>query len=75
MTIEIPEGPASSAELRLEVACQLYAKGRVGKLAAADMAGVDLFAFQAELRRRNIAIYTEAMLDGNVTAINVLFSR
>jgi predicted HTH domain antitoxin len=75
MTIEIPERFASSAELRLEVACQLYAKGRIGKLAAAEMAGLDLFAFQAELRRRNIAIYTEAMLDGDVAAINELFSR
>jgi predicted HTH domain antitoxin len=61
--------------VRLEVACQLYASGKLGKVSAAEMAGVDLFVFQSELHRRNIPIYTEAMLEGDLTAIRELFPK
>lgn len=75
MTIEIPDRAASPAELKLEVACQLYAKGKLGKITAAEMAGLDLFAFQSELHRREIPIYTEQMLQSDLKTISTLFQK
>jgi predicted HTH domain antitoxin len=66
MTIELPDEPLAknltAQELRLELACALYARGRVGKVAGSQLAGVDFFSFQQALGERQIPQYTEKML-------------
>jgi predicted HTH domain antitoxin len=79
MTIELPDVPASDPltpqEVRLELACALYARGRIGKVAAAQMAGIDFFQFQRALGERQIPLYTEEMLAGDVQALKEIFPR
>jgi len=48
--------------MTLCLACALYARGRIGKIAAAEMAGVDFFTFQRELSERQVPLYTKEML-------------
>ena len=66
MTIELPDEPLAQSltpqELRLELACALYARGRIGKVAGSQVAGVDFFSFQRALGERQIPQYTEKML-------------
>ena len=66
MTIELPDEPLAQdltqQELRLELACALYARGRIGKVAGSQLAGVDFFSFQSALGERQIPQYTEKML-------------
>jgi predicted HTH domain antitoxin len=52
----------SPEELRLELACALFAQRKVSSVTGARMAGVDLFAFQRALGERGIEIVTEKML-------------
>ncbi len=61
--------------MRLELACALYARGRVGKIAAAELAGVDFFAFQRALAERGQPLYTEAMLADDLQSLNSLFAK
>jgi len=79
MTITLPDLPEtaqlSSDEMRLELACALYARGRVGKVVAADMAGVDIFTFQRALHDRDIPLYTERMLETDLQTLKELFPR
>ena len=63
MTLQLPDKPAfDEAELRLELACALYARGKLGKVSAAEFAGVDFFTFQRALGERRIPLYSEEML-------------
>lgn len=77
MTLELPDTPATRdltpQELRLELACALYARGRIGKASGAELAGVDFFTFQQALGERNIESYTPAMLDEDLTTLRRLF--
>ena len=77
MTIELPAfsngGRFTPEELRLELACALYARGRVRKIEGAEMAGVDFFVFQQSLGDRQIPVYTDEMLAGDVAALKKLF--
>lgn len=41
----------------------MFARGAVSKLAAAALAGLDFFSFQAALAERHISSYSEEMLD------------
>lgn len=79
MTITLPDLPEAArldaAELRLELACALYARGRVGKIAATEMAGVDFFTFQRALEERGIPLYSEQMLADDVQTLKTLFPR
>ena len=79
MTLELPDSPTmrelSPEALRLELACALYARGKIGKLAAAELAGVDFFAFQGALGERGIDSYTQEMLDQDVAAMRRLFPQ
>ena len=79
MTIEMPDLPAPAQftpeELRLELACALYARGRIGKIAGATMAGVDFFTFQRALGERQIESYTEGMLADDVETLGKLFPQ
>jgi predicted HTH domain antitoxin len=79
VTITLPDLPESARlapdELRLELACALYARGRIGKIAGAEMAGVDFFAFQRALEERGTPLYTEQMLADDLQALKDLFPR
>ena len=61
--------------MRLELACALYARGRIGKVAATGIAGVDFFAFPRALSERGIPLYTEQMLDSDLQSLNEVFPR
>ncbi len=78
MTIELPDAPAgeqlTAEEMRLELACALYARARIGKVAATEMAGVDFFTFQRALSERGVPLYTQQMLASDIQSLNY-FSR
>jgi predicted HTH domain antitoxin len=77
MTIELPalagDGRFTAEEIRLELACALYARGRLGRIEAAELAGVDIFRFQQALGDRRIPACTADMLAGEVAALRKLF--
>jgi predicted HTH domain antitoxin len=77
MMIELPDqaetAQFSADELRLELACALYARGRVGKVTGSQMAGVDIFSFQRALGERQIPQYTEHMLAEDLATMEKLF--
>ena len=78
MTLELPEINAiqrfSADDLRLELACALYARGRVSAVSGADLSGVDLLTFQAALREREIPRqYSAADLNDDMAALDKLF--
>lgn len=79
MTIELPDIEAtahfSPAEARLELACAFYARGRLGKIAGAELAGVDFFTFQRALGERGISTVTEPMLAEDLETLKSLFPR
>jgi predicted HTH domain antitoxin len=74
MTIELPDVPAGDRltpeEIRLELACALYARGRIGKVAATEMSGFDFFNFQRALSERGVPLYTQQMLTSDLQALN-----
>jgi predicted HTH domain antitoxin len=76
MTITLPDSPAtgalSEAEMRLEVACALFVQGRIDKVGARDMAGLDFFAFQRALRNRQISTFTVDDLHHDVAALDAM---
>ena len=76
MNLELPEIDASDlspGELRLELACALYARGKLTKIRGAELAGVDFFTFQKALQERRISTYTLDDLDREVSMLNELF--
>jgi predicted HTH domain antitoxin len=76
MNLELPEIDASDltpAELRLELACALYARGRIGKVRGAEIAGVEFFTFQKALVERGIPLYTMEMLHEDLESLKKLF--
>ena len=74
--IELPDTPNLSAdEARLELACALYARGRIGKVAGAEMARVDFFSFQRALGERGIPVATEPALEQELAALRSLFPK
>jgi predicted HTH domain antitoxin len=72
MTLTLPDDPAlsqvSDGELRLGLACGLYASGRVSRNVAARIAGMERLAFDEALFQRNIASYTPDMLAEDLQA-------
>ena len=77
MTITLPDIPDAPqfapAEVRLELGCALYARGRVGKIAAAELAGVDFFTFQRALQQPDIPLYTGQVLADDLQTLGTLF--
>ena len=76
MTLELPDAETRNLtpeELRLELACALYARGRIGKVGGANLAGVDFFTFQRALGERQISSYTAEMLHEDVETMKKLF--
>jgi predicted HTH domain antitoxin len=79
MTLELPDIPVteglSQEELKLELACALYARGKIGKLGGATLAGVDFFEFQGALTERGIPLYTVEMVDEDQHSLHELRKR
>ena len=79
MQIDLPDLPTGEqltpAEIRLELACALYARGRIGKVAATELAGVDFFTFQRALGERGIPLYTQQMLASDIQSLNESFKK
>jgi len=77
MTLTLPDPPVppgmTAEELRLELACALYARGKLTKVRGAELAGVDFFTFQQALKERRISTYTLDDLDREVATLNELF--
>ena len=77
VTLTLPDLPAvtrmTEAELRLELACFLFAQGKIGKVGGADLAGVDFFEFQRALGERRISSLTVADLHDDIDTLNRLF--
>ena len=72
----MPEGERlTPEEIRLELACALYARGRIGKVTATEMAGVDIFSFQRALGERGIPLYTQQMLASDIQSLNESFQK
>jgi predicted HTH domain antitoxin len=73
MKIELPDNDTTRQftpeELRLELACALYARGKLGKVSGADFAGVDFFTFQRALGERGISSLTEEMVENDVATL------
>jgi predicted HTH domain antitoxin len=79
MTLTLPDTLESTRltpeEIRLELACALYARGRIGRVAATELAGVDFFTFQRALGERSIPTCTEQMLEDDLATLKVLFPK
>src|SRR4051812_29052308 len=77
MTLTLPDAPMppgmTPEVLRLELACALYARGKLTKIRGAEFAGVDLFAFQNALKERRISTYTIENLDQEITTLKEMF--
>jgi predicted HTH domain antitoxin len=79
MILELPDErlPADSSPemLRLELACALYARGKLGKIGAAELAGVSLSAIMGALAERGVETYTLDMLERDEANLDRVFSR
>ena len=79
MTLTLPDTienfRLTPGEVRIELACALYARGLIGRAGAMELAGVDFFAFQHALGERGISIVTEQMLEDDLASLKVLFPR
>lgn len=59
--------------LRLELACALYTRGKIGKSGGAELAGVDLVTFQRALGERGIESYTADMVEADLRSLGRVF--
>lgn len=79
MTLTLPDTVNNThltpEEILIELACALYARRRIGKIAATELAGVDFFTFQRALGERGISICTEQMLEEDLGSLKVLFPQ
>lgn len=75
--LTLPDDPAlqtfTSEELRLDLACGLFAAGSVSRGVAARIAGVDRATFDEALFVRHIPSYTGEMLDQDLAALRENF--
>ena len=57
MPLTLPDSPATSsmAQCHIELACALYARGRISAVAGSHIARLDVISFQRELAARNIS--------------------
>ena len=72
MTITLPDDPTlkrmDEAQLKLDLACGMFAAGRISRGVGARIAGVDRAAFDEALFVRHIPSYTSEMLDQDLAA-------
>lgn len=73
MTLTLPDAPEllriPPEDLRLELACALFAAGRLGKVTGAEIAGLDFFGFQRLLGERGLTAYSPEMLEEDLLAL------
>jgi predicted HTH domain antitoxin len=76
MTITLPDDPAlahlDEAQVRLHLACGMFAAGRISRGVAARIAGLESLPFDEELFRRKIPTFTEEMLEQDLAALDRL---
>lgn len=79
MTLTLPDDPAldglAESDIRLDLACALFAGGRISRSVGARMAGMERFDFDAELVRRKIPSFTEEMLEEDLATLRKLFPK
>jgi predicted HTH domain antitoxin len=79
MTLTLPDDPAlaelGEAGLRLDLACALFAAGRVSRGVAARIAGMERIAFDEELFRRQIPSFTEETMAEDLESLRALFPK
>lgn len=77
MTLTLPDIPSlAEADMRLELACGLYASRKVARGVAAGIAGVDAEAFEKELQSRGITNgYGVGDLDADLIVLDHLLAR
>ena len=72
MTITLPDDPAlqhlDEAQVRIELACGLFASGRTSRGVCARIAGLDSAAFDEAIYVRHIPSYTSELLDQDLAA-------
>jgi predicted HTH domain antitoxin len=77
--LTLPDDPAladmSESDIRLDLACALYAAGRVSRGVACRIAGMQRIDFDQELIRRRIPGYTEEMLDDDIASLSRIFPK
>jgi predicted HTH domain antitoxin len=57
VNVELPDLESTeltAADIRLELACALYGRGKLSAVAGAHLADVDLISFQGALKERGI---------------------
>ncbi len=76
LTLTLPDeaccAELSPEEARVDLACSMFARGALSKLAASAVAGLDFFRFQAALTERHISSYTDEMLDEDIQNLTAL---
>ncbi len=77
MTLTLPDLPSVSAdEVRLELACALYARRKVARGLAARLAGLEADAFEKELQSRGITNgYGTNDLENDLAALTKLLAQ
>lgn len=77
MTLTLPDIPSLAEEdLRLELACGLYASRKLARGFAARVAGVDDDTFEKELQSRGITNgYSSRDLESDLDVLNQLLAR
>ena len=79
MILTLPDDPAlndlAESDIRLDLACALYAAGRLSRAVSARLAGMDCRQFDEELFHRHIPAYTAESLDEDLAALDKLFPR
>ena len=80
MTLTLPDLPVTThmteAELRLELACALYARGKISAVGGAHLANTDLVSFQGALAERDIQRnYSEDDLHADIAALDRILGK
>ncbi|MGV3658918.1 MAG: UPF0175 family protein [Prosthecobacter sp.] len=77
MTLTLPDIPSlAEADLRLELACGLYASRKMARGVAARVAGIDDDSFEKELQSRGITNgYNSGDLESDLAVLNQLLVR
>lgn len=77
MTITLPDDPAlqdfTEEDIRLDLACALFAAGRISRPIAARMAGLERHEMDKELFSRKISGFTQETLEADLATLATLF--
>jgi predicted HTH domain antitoxin len=77
VNLELPEienSELTPADLRLELACALYARGKITAITGSHLAGLDLISFHGALKERGIPRnYTIQDFHDDMDALKKLF--